>query len=51
MPNVNPRLENVDATSISKNLILENNIPGFVAWKYTLRLDMCIVFTKLVGRL
>ena len=51
MPKVKPRLDMFDARSISRNLILENSIPGLVAWKYTLRLDMCIALKTLGGRL
>ena len=42
MPKVYPRLDIIEAASISMNLILENNIPGLAAWKYTRRLDMRI---------
>lgn len=33
------------------NLILENNIPGLEAWKYTRRLDIWIGFITLAGKL
>ena len=51
MPKVKPRLDIMDAASMSMNLILENSIPGLAAWKYTLRFDMRITFKGLAEKL
>ncbi len=51
MPIVYPRLDIIDATSISMNLIWENTIPGLVAWKYTRRFDIRIALKSLPEKL